>query len=329
MNEIKISLVWMPRYFLQSIIYLLIEKLSKKKISLVSPAKADLIIYGPYNGEERFYHIYKYLKRNEYLGNNFKKFVENYQNKLINFNFFKRKNRPITLFYNPEILPYDYIDSDFKISGHVGVDDDKHLSFISLKEDIDWTLGYDLKRNHESPLAWPMAKRFGQYLNMNDLLSPQGSFFLKKDRKIAFVITTLNDIRYSIYKIFSKHHHVDGYGKAFGSFYNKKLNNLLENYSFFLCPDHYCIPYYTNSRSAYAFSAKTLPIAFYHQSANFYINHNALINLNNFTHENYQTILNSLKDESFLSKFCNEPYLLKKLNLDEEIKFIKKILYCL
>ena len=48
MQTLKLSYLWNP-FFEETVIYHLIKKLSKKKIEITSPSKADLLIIGPYN----------------------------------------------------------------------------------------------------------------------------------------------------------------------------------------------------------------------------------------------------------------------------------------
>jgi hypothetical protein len=251
-----------------------------------------------------------------------KNFLQKYQMKLINRNFFNRKYKPVKLFYNQEVVPYNYISADFMISGHLGISDENHLSFNSLKEDLDWSSENIVRDPNQ------MVKRYGKYINIEDLLVPQGDSFLKKDRKIAFVLNQLTEPRTTMYKSFAKHFKIDGYGKAFNVINDFKILDLLKDYAFNFCPDHYCIPFCTGSRSAYAYLAKSLPIAYFNQAANNHINPNAIVNLNNHFHDNFQSIISYLKDDNFLRSFTKEPLLLKSLTLDKEIKFIKKILNC-
>jgi hypothetical protein len=322
MTELKISLVWTANDIQQTVIFSLIKNLSKKKIKIVEPYNADLIIYGPYNWDEKLFHLYKFIKRRCH-SLKIRSFLEKYQMRLINRNFFNRKYKPIKLFYNQEIVPYDYISSDFMISGHVGISDEKHLSFIPLKDDLDWSSENIIRDSNTQ------VKRYGKYINIQDLLVPQGDSFLKKDRKIAFILGQLTEPRTTMYKAFAKHFKIDGYGKAFNVISDFKILDLLKSYAFNFCPDHYCIPYYTSARSAYAFLANSLPITYLNQFANNYINPKAIINLNDHFHDNFETIINNLKDDNFLKKYTNEPFLLKNFTLEKEIKFVKKILSCL
>jgi hypothetical protein len=319
MKELKIALIWTIWDIQQTLIFKLIEQLSNKKIVIVQPSKADLIIYGPYNWDEKFFHFYKFLKK--ISQKKIKNFLDNYYMKLINKSFFNRKYKPITLFYNTETVPYNYINADYMISGHLGVDNERHLSFVFLKEDLDWSH----EGIHRDKFNI-MSSRFGKYINCEDLLIPQGTYFLKKKRKFFFAINQLTEPRKSIYNIFSKHFTIDGFGNAFNVTHDFKIMDLLKDYAFSLCPEHYCIPYSANSRTAYSFLAKSLPVTYLNQSANKDFNPKAFVNLNDYFFDNFETIVNNLKDENFLKKFSYEPFLFQRLNIDKEKIFIQKII---
>jgi hypothetical protein len=321
MNELKVALVWTCSDIKETLIFTLIKNLSKKKIRIVEPYNADLIIYGCYNWNEKLFHFYKFMQK-KFHSLKIKNFLEKYQMKLMNRNFLNRKYKPIKLFYNQEIVPYNYISTDFVISGHLGISDENHLSFNALKEDLDWSSENIVRDPNQ------MVKKYGKYINIEDLLVPQGDSFLKKDRKMAFIVSQLVEPRTTMYKSFAKYFKIDGYGKAFNVISDFKILDLLKGYAFNFCPDHYCIPFFTNSRSAYAYLAKSLPIAYFNQAANNHINPKAIVNLNNHFHDNFQGIICNLQDDNFLRNFTKEPLLLKSLTLDKEIKFIKKILNC-
>lgn len=70
MKELKIALIWTIWDIQQTLIFKLIEHLSNKKIVIVQPSKADLIIYGPYNWNEKFFQIYKFLKKKNFSRKN-------------------------------------------------------------------------------------------------------------------------------------------------------------------------------------------------------------------------------------------------------------------
>jgi hypothetical protein len=55
-------------------------------------------------------------------------------------------------------------------------------------------------------------------------------------------------------------------------------------------------------------------------------NDKAFVNLNNFFYDDFESIMNLLKDPLFLKKFTSEPLLKKKPDLKKEKTFINKIL---
>jgi hypothetical protein len=53
---------------------------------------------------------------------------------------------------------------------------------------------------------------------------------------------------------------------------------------------------------------------------------NAFVNLFDYVEDDFNSIMNSLKEINFLQKFTREPLLLSKPNLDKEKNFVEKIL---
>jgi len=325
MNEIKIATVWTTKDFKQTVIFTLLKTLSKKKITIVEPKNADLIIYGAYNWNQKLFHLYKFFLRkvkNEKL----KDFIKKYQMKLINSSFFNRKYKPLTLFYNQEPLSYNYLETDFSISTHLGIDKENHLRYFFLKDSIDWSSeGFFRKEN-------TVAKLFGRYIQLKELLIPQGENFLKKDRKICIFSSHMQEPRRIIFETFSKFFEVSGFGATFNksiknsdSSVDKKIDTF-NNFAFNFCLENSIIPGHSSARVADAFVGKCLPITYAHQSINYDYNVNAFINLNDHFHDNFRSIIYNLQDDNFLRKFTKEPLLLKTLTLDKEIKFIQKIL---
>ena len=211
MNIIKIAFVWTTYDMKDSLIFNLIKQISKKKIIIVPPYQADLIIYGAYNWIEKQYHLLKFLKR-KLRFKNIENFIDRYQMKLINRSILSRNYKPVTFFYNQEYLSPKYIKADFISSPHLGITNDNHLTFSQLTEQLDWSSEGIVRSPSEN------AKRLGNYININDSLIPQGDAFLKK-KNICIITSHMNDARSIFYENFSKNFKIDGFGPAF----NKKL----------------------------------------------------------------------------------------------------------
>jgi len=322
MKTLKVSFLCHP-FIKETLFFNLISKLSKKKIELVKPNKCDLLFIGPYNEFSYKKRIYNFLKKKY----NFFEKIDYYFNNFIINNLNDRLYKPIKIFYCTEYLPYNLIHADYYISTSLGVSNESHLRIPNWKEHIDWShedVARDVNIGH--------AVRFGSFHKIQDLLKPLGGEFLSRKKKMCLVASHMLEPRESIYNYLSKYFIVDGYGPYFdkeikshnkSNFFKK---NLLQNYSFSLCPENLLYAGGYSEKIPDAFSAKCLPISWSDNNINLDFNKNAFVNLLDHVKDNYHEISNLLKDESYLKKFTKEPLLLKIPNLDEERRFAEKIL---
>jgi hypothetical protein len=316
MNKIKIATLWTGD-LKESLIFRLIENITKKKIQIVPIKNSDILIFGPYETnslKRRFFNSAK--KRFNFIDNIFPN---------IDFYLLNRKIKPIRIFYSHENYSFPKIQYDYSITSHLGINDQTHLRFPLWKELINWThIGIE----RELPA---FIKRFDNFYNIKDLTSPQGDSFLKKERKICLLSSHLDEPRGSMYFNLSKNFKVDGYGGYFDK--NIKHHNfsplskkeILRKYAFNLCPENSLYPGYYTEKVPEAFLGKSLPLTWADSNIGLDFNEKSFVNLLNYSKDNYLEISNLLKDESFLKKFITEPLLLKEPDLTEEIKFIKKI----
>jgi hypothetical protein len=141
----------------------------------------------------------------------------------------------------------------------------------------------------------------------------------------------MKEPRKSIYLKFLKHFQIDGYGPYFDrSIKNHNLSSfkkreILEKYSFNLCPQNSLYPGYYGENVPDAFLAKTLPVTWCDNNIYRDFNEKSFINLLNYA-DNYQTIIDLIQDREFLKKFSQEPLIKNKINLDFEKNFILKII---
>jgi hypothetical protein len=317
MNKIKISSLWCGDIS-QSVIINLIKKFSKKKIEFVHPKDCDILFFGPYDLAS--------TKRRVF--NKFKKKIGKLANYFPNIDFYSlnRKIKPLRIFYSQENVNINDIYYDYSITSRFNIYDQTHLRFPLWKELIDWS-HLDIKRDLN-----PFILRFDNFFSIKELISPQGDTFLKKEKKICIFSSHINEPRKSIINFFSKNFKVDGYGQYFdknikhhnlGS-YSKK--DILKNYAFNLCPENSLYPGYYTEKVPEAFLSKTLPITWADPNIKYDFNEKSIINLLDYSKDNYQEIIHLLEDDKFLQKFSHEPLLLQEPNLDNEIKFVEKIL---
>ena len=324
MKKIKIASLWNSTVDLNNnVIVNLIKNLSKKSIEFVSVANCDILIFGPYESQSIFLTLTRKIF-NKFLNKKFNKILPNLEIYLLN-----RKIKPLRVYLSAENYNFPDIKFDFSISSHMGINRDTHLRYPLWKEYIDWS-DQGILRDLD-----PFAKRFNAYYNIEDLISPQGEFFLKKPRNMCIISSHLNEPRRSIYSKFSEKFQVDGYGPYFNSNIKDHYSNpikkldILKNYAYNLCPENSLYPGYYTEKIPEAFLGKCLPISWADNNINYDFNTKAFINLLNYSKDNYTEICELLKDDNFLKKFTNEPLLLKKPTLDNEIKFINKILQSL
>lgn len=317
MQTLKLSYLWNP-FFEETVIYHLIKKLSKKKIEITSPSKADLLIIGPYN-------LHTYTRK---IFNSIKKIID-LEKYFKNIDLLSlRLYQPLKIFYCSENVQLDSYKADYYISTNLGVHryENKHLRFPHWKEHIDWS-HEDITRDTNTG----NARRFGSFYKIEDLMIPQGEEFLKK-KNICFFTTHLNEPRKSFYLNFSKNFRVDGYGKYFdkgikdhnSSHYNKK--DIMKNYAFNLCPENIIYPGNYTEKIPDSFIGKCLPISWADNNINYEFNQKAFINLNDFLNFDLQELFQSLRDESFLKKYTKEALLFQKPSLETESNFFEKIL---
>ena len=317
MQKIKVATLWLGD-FRNSLIYKLIENISKKTIEIVSPDLCDILFFGPYDTNN--------LKR-KFL-NFARKKITSIDNIFPNVDLYllNRKIKPLRVFYSHENYSFPDVQYDYSITSHLGINSETHLRFPLWKELISWN-HLEIERNADK-----FTKRFHNFYNIKDLMLPQGESFLKKERKICLLSSHLNEPRKSMYFNFSKHFTVDGYGPYFNKNIKDHNSNpeskreILDKYAFNLCPENSLYPGYYTEKVPEAFLGKSLPLTWADNNINVDFNEKSFVNLLNYSKDNYFEISNFLKDENFLKQFTTEPLLLKEPSLNEEIHFIKKII---
>lgn len=320
MKKIKISTLWIPD-IKNSLIFKLIEYVSKREIEIVSIENSDIVIFGPYDTQSLKRRLINFAERK----------ISSIYNIFPNIDLYllNRKIKPIRIFYSHENFSFPKVKYDFSITSHFAINNDKHLRFPLWKDLINWGhLGITREKNK-------FIRRFGDFYNIKDMTYPQGDAFLNKERKICLITSHLDEPRKSMYSSISKNFIIDGYGSYFDkqikNHNDSKLNKkeILKKYAFNLCPENSLFPGYYTEKVPEAFLSKTLPISWMDNNVSFDFNEKSFINLLNYSKDNYLEIIYLLKDDNFLKKFTNEPLLLREPNLENEILFVKKIINCI
>lgn len=332
MKTIKISSLWGAGYgtVYNSILISIINKISNSKVIFSNPSDCDILILGPYNIEtisEKFFKFFKKKVPFDIL----KKNIEKYERKIL-----FRRYSPLTIFYSTENTRQDSIEADFKITQDLGVNSKNHLRIPVWKENIDWSKEGFFRENNISlkgkNYKYHNIIRFGEFYSLEKLMSPLSKNFLNKEKEFCIITSHLREPRKSIYDIFNQNFSVDGYGPYFdnkiknhnSSNFTKK--EILMNYKFNLCPQNSSYPGYFEERVPEAFLCDCLPITWADNNIEHDFNPASFINLNNYINSSYKEIIEKLKDQNYLRSFIDQPLLLKKPNLDNEIRFCKNIL---
>ena len=318
MTSLKISSLFNFDDWNCSVIVKLFNFFSKRKIEYVTADKADILFI-------LFYNIN--IKKKKTINFFFKKFkIERFPN--IDIYSLNRSYQPIRIFFSFENCRYESVKADYYITPDLGVVNENHLRFPFWKDCIDWSITENIYRDKDTL----NSRRFGSYWDIEKLLNPFGDDFLKKKKEFCFITSYLAEPKKSIYLKFSEHFKVKGYGPYFNKHIlnhnssNFKTYDVLKNYAFNLCPHNSLYPGYYDEKLANAFIARCLPFTWADKNINFDFNDKAFVNLIDYASSNYEEICHLIKDEVFLKKFSFEPLFLKKPDLENEKKFIQKIL---
>ena len=222
---------------------LLFQTLNKfAKIKFCDSNNCDLYIYGPY---------FKVSKKNKYCP----KFLRKY---LISPYPWKRKLKPLTLFYSCENLRWNMYETDFSISSDLGVDDPNHFRLPYWMECLDWT-HYDLHDRQNI--------RYGSLVHINSLTNGIDKKDLKISKnKIIFFASHLKEPRRSLLNNLRKFYTVD----CFGPIFNKNIKDhnksgffkkdLIKNYKFSFCPENSIYPGYVTEKIIDCLVAGVIPL---------------------------------------------------------------------
>jgi hypothetical protein len=302
-----------------TLLFKLLEKLSINPIRFTNLSKADLIFYGPY------YNLYEKL-----INKFFNKFSlkNNFNPNILKFyKTFNRGAKKIFLSFENSIK-YRNIKADYYFTNLLGIPDKNHFRIPYWKNCANWP-EYDIIFEENVSGS---GFRYGSYYSIEKMMRPQGDFFIKKNKKFCFFTSHMIYPRNEIYSIFKENFTVDGYG----SYFDKKIDNhnsglikkkeILEIYSFNLCPHTFATPGMYGSDVSDAFLARCLPVTWAEQNINHEFNKKSFVNLIEYQHENYSEIIDLLKDDIYLKRYTNEPLLESKPTLDKEITFVKSII---
>ena len=310
MKNIRIATLGTPHDYQSSLLPIVIGSLGYE-IDWVAPTKADLVILGPFQDSSK--KKYRWCpKPLRHLASS----MDQSLNELLK----TRKYQPLTLFHTQENVRHDHLKADYSISFDLGVESDKHFRLPYWMEMLDWS--------HEG-ITSNTNPRYGELIKISTLMSPLGGRFLSRGGSCVLLSSHLREPRGSLYKALEKIIPIQGHGAHFdqsirshhaSGFFKK---DLLEKFSFNLCPENGLYPGYYTEKIPEAFNSGCLPITWADNNLRFDFNPNALINLLDFASQGYDSVSSILLNSNVLEQFEEEALLTTQPSLEGLVKFIK------
>jgi hypothetical protein len=178
------------------------------------------------------------------------------------------------------------------------------------------------------PIEISSHTSFEPQISIDSLLSTRKLDFELEDKQFcALVAGNPDPLRINLFNLLSTYKEVAGYGNLFGNPWRKPKHYLLNKFKFCLCPENCLSPGYITEKIFDAWSCSTIPI-YYGPSdlQSFNINPNAIINYHDFDSAlNFLDFIRHIDSSEVTYKsIYEEPLLLSRPSLEEQIIFIKK-----
>lgn len=316
MKKISIATLGTPHDYRSSLLPIVIEHLGRK-IEWVTPEKSDLLILGPFQGSSK--------KPYGWCPKPLRPLASTIDRSLQDLSK-ARKYAPLKLFHTQENVRYDQVAADYSISFDLGVQSDKNFRFPYWMEMIDWS--------HEG-IHGNTNPRYGQLLQISTLMRPLGNQFLERGGSCAMLSSHLREPRGSLYKAIEKAIPIQGFGAHFNqsikdhhsSGFLKK--DVLEKFSFNLCPENGLYPGYYTEKIPEAFNSGCLPITWADENISADFNPKAFINLLPFAKNNYEETQTMLSDQMLLGRFEGEPLLSNKPSVEPLKHYLRLLILSL
>lgn len=313
MKSIRIATLGTPRDYQSSLLPIVIQHLGHE-IQWVQPAKADLLILGPFIDPPKKKHGWcpKPLRPLVCsVDNTYKEIVKD------------RKYEPLKVFHTQENVRYDQVKADFSISFDLGVQSDKHFRLPYWMEMLDWS--------HEG-VTGNTNPRYGELLKISTLMNPLGNQFLSRGNSCAMLSSHLREPRGSLYKAIEKIIPIQG----FGAYFNESIKDhhssgflkkdILEKFAFNLCPENGLYPGYYTEKIPEAFNSGCLPITWADENISADFNPNAFLNLQPLFKNNFYDLEGKLFNKSAIEGYQAESLLKEKPSLEYLKAYLKRVL---
>jgi len=314
MKTIRIATQGTPHDYQESLLPIVIKHLGYK-INWVAPSKADLFILGPFidHTQKKFSWWPKPLRPvATSISNSISKLTTS------------RQYQPLKLFHTQENVRHDFVDADYSVSFDLGVQSDNHFRLPYWMEMIDWS--------HEG-IQGNINPRYGELLALKNLTSPLGDRYLKRGGSCALLSSHLREPRASLFRALEKVIPIEG----FGAHFNKEIKNhhssgflkknILDRFSFNLCPENGLYPGYYTEKIPEAFNSGCLPITWADENISADFNTKAFINMHPLASQGYESVSAVLSDQKILARYAHEPLIQKEISLGSLKNYLRSILH--
>lgn len=313
MKNIRIATLGTPHDYRSSLLPIVITTLGYK-IDWVPSSKADLLILGPFIPAPK--------KPYQWCPKPLRPITSSVNDSLKKL-LITRKYEPLKIFHTQENVRYDQIKADYSISFDLGVETNRHFRLPYWMEMLDWS--------HEG-IAGNTNPRYGELLKISTLMSPLGNRFLTRGGSCAILSSHLRQPRESLYRAIDKAILIQGFGAYFDSAIKNHhasrflKKDILEKFSFNLCPENGLYPGYYTEKIPEAFHSGCLPITWVDQNIGIDFNPNAIINMLNLAEEGYESIASILLNPKVLEQYKDEALVMNKPSTEQLSNFISTCL---
>jgi hypothetical protein len=309
MRSIRISTSGCPSDYSSSLLPIIAQSLGYQ-LNWVKPAKADLLILGPFIKPES--------KKLKWCPKPLRPLVQ----PIVNLAPTRAQN-PLTVFHSAENLRHDLLPAQYNISFDLNINSSTHFRLPYWMEMIDW--------RHEGIIG-NQNPRYGQLMSIARLMQPLGNRFLDKKWGAAFLSSHIREPRKTLFEAVQKVIPVKGFGAHFDArIENHHLSGfmkweLLQDFAFNLCPENGMYPGYYTEKIPEAFFAGCLPITWADDNVRVDFNPNAFINLAPMSWCNFAPLKEIIENRQMLEAYASQALMLDTPSILPFRDFVKRIL---
>ena len=98
----------------------------------------------------------------------------------------------------------------------------------------------------------------------------------------------------------------------------------MEDFTINYCPENEIFPGWYTEKIPDAFLGKNIPLTWADTNISNDFNSNCFINLNSFNSDELDNLFTELQSNEYLTKFLKEPLLIKNINLEKKLNFVRR-----